>query len=133
MHLSNVKEAIVFDNVTIQNPSSMGRGGAISTQSDGEQKAHSSRDQHLTFENSEAYNYGGAIAMGTAFAPWSYSSLTVNASEFRNNTTDDSQDGYGGAIIIFGTDTQHIPITSSTFSENIAELRGGALFVQKHL
>ena len=38
MFLNGVKDAVILNNVTFQNSSSMGRGGAISAQSDGEQK-----------------------------------------------------------------------------------------------
>ena len=130
MFLNGVKDAVILNNVTFQNSSSMGRGGAISAQSDGEQKPINLQISNSTFQDSEAYNYGGAIAIGTALPHGSYSSLTVTSSEFLGNSTDNSQDGYGGAIAVFGTDIQNIAINSSVFSGNEAELRGGAIFVQ---
>ena len=130
MFLNGVKDSVVLNNITVLNSSSMGRGGTISAQSDGEQKPIDLQISNSTFQNSEAYNYGGAIAIGTALPHGSHSSLTVTSSTFLSNSTDNSQDGYGGAIAIFGTDTQNISINSSLFSENEAELRGGAIFIQ---
>ena len=136
LHLDGIKETAVLNNVTFQNSSAMGRGGVIYAQSNGSQNPIDLQITSCTFENSSAYNFGGAIALGTGVHLGSYTSLNVTSSTFHNNSTDNSQDGFGGAIAVFGTwessnsGTESVSITSSSFSGNEAELRGGGLFVQ---
>ena len=107
---------VTFDNLTLRDgaPSSARSGGAIEAAGE------------LTITNSQFIDntaiQGGAISH-------SGGALTITNSTFSSNAATHATAGYGGAIMILGTNDAVATVTNSTFSDNTTTVYGGAILV----
>lgn len=123
----DAQENVVIRNSSFQkNRARSGEGGAILVESSSEKLISTVQIVNSTFDDNRAETYGGALALGNTVNP--YANLEVESSKFTGNLANSSQSGAGGAIYYVSQAPQTMRIVKSTFSQNKAELVGGAIY-----
>ncbi len=79
----------------------------------------------VNITNSEFANNKGANG-GALYAKWSNAVVTITGSNFHDNETTSTTDGWGGAILVF--DGASVTVNSTTFNLNQAR-EGGAVYI----
>ena len=90
------------------------------------------------FDGNLAYHSGGAIAnyVGSLTIKGSkYGRSDDNTIIFHNNVTNATSEGRGGAIYIYGSesDTAYLNISNADFYNNTSNSHGGAIYVDNHV